>query len=96
MSRFSEEYKEALKIKRMEEYHQKVKRADIYIACEDLDFIWDINDVLQIDELWKRGKSLEYITNFAERDADEVFLLLLDRIRNGFIQERKGGIFGAE
>jgi hypothetical protein len=71
------------------------KRSHIYIALEDLNFIWDLRDVRELDEMWRRGFSLQYMAEYFERDPDEVALLLMDRLRRGRIRPRKGGIFGA-
>jgi hypothetical protein len=79
----------------IENLHMTEKRQKVYIALEDLDFIWDIRQVRELDEMWRRGFSLQYMAEYFDRDPDEVALLLMDRLRRGRIRPRKGGIFGA-
>lgn len=85
---------EQLAIRSIENYHMTERRQEVYIALEDLDFIWDIRQVLELDEMWRRGFSLQYMAEYFNRDPDEVAILLMDRLRRGRIRPRKGGIFG--
>jgi hypothetical protein len=71
-----------------------IKRRNIYIALEDLDFIWDESEIPDIERMWNAGFSVWDIANACERDADEVAILIMDRVRQGYIEPRKGGIFG--
>jgi len=65
----------------------------IYIACENLDFVWDAKDVFEFDRLWKERKkggktSFEIVQELAEyfdRDPDEVAILAICRGRRGRI-----------
>ena len=66
----------------------------IYIACEDMDFVWKEYQVTLFEEMWARGMPLTEIAKKLRRSVDEVFVLALDRARAGAIQKRKGGIFG--
>lgn len=66
----------------------------IYIACEDMDFVWKEYQVALFEEMWVRGMPLTEIAKKLRRSVDEVFVLALDRARAGAIQKRKGGIFG--
>ena len=66
----------------------------IYIACEDMDFVWKKHQVVLFEEMWNRGMPLKDIAKMLRRSVDEVFVLALDRARAGAIQKRKGGIFG--
>ena len=71
-------------------------RQNIYLALEDveIDFVWDESDVLDFDKAWQDGLSLWDIARAFDRDPDEVLLLALDRIRKGFINKRKNGVYG--
>jgi len=71
-----------------------VKRRNIYIALEDLDFIWDEAEVPDIERMWNEGYSIWQIANACMRDPDEVLILIMDRVRKGFIEPRPGGVYG--
>lgn len=79
--------------------HQ-VKRAyverfrSLYIVGEDLNFFWDIHQVIEFDALWRAGWSIFYIADHFGRDPDEIVLLVMDRKRKDKIGDRKGGVFG--
>jgi hypothetical protein len=68
----------------------------IYIACEDMDFLWKEHEVVMFEEMWVRGVPITEMAKIFRRSTDEVFLLALDRARAGAIQKRRGGIFGAD
>lgn len=70
------------------------ERRSIYTALEDLDFHWDLKEVLEFDHMWNEGLSLWDIARAFGRDPDEVAILAMDRIRQGAIQMRPGGAFG--
>jgi hypothetical protein len=85
---------EQLAIRSIESYHMTEQRQKVYIALEELNFIWDFRQVRELDEMWRRGFSLQYMAEYFDRDPDEVAILLMDRLRRGRIRPRKGGIFG--
>ncbi|MGG3846713.1 hypothetical protein [Aeribacillus composti] len=68
-------------------------RNGIYIACENLNFVWDPKEVQEFDRLWKELKkdgktSFEIVQELAEhfeRDPDEVAILAICRGRRGRI-----------
>lgn len=64
----------------------------LYIACEDLKLNWHIDQVLEFDQLWNRGHSLEFIADYLECDMDEAALLLLCRRQNNKTKLRNRGI----
>jgi hypothetical protein len=70
------------------------QRRMVYVALEDMNFIWDARDVEQFDHMWREGLSLIDIARALDRDPDEVALLVMDRARKGRVQSRRGGIFG--
>lgn len=74
--------------------HCQNQRSKIYIALEDLDFVWDEKDVKEVDEMWESGIPLNIIAQNFGRDINEVAILIIDRRRNGFIELRDTGIFG--
>ena len=62
-----------------------------YIACEDLEFGWSQEDVEQVIEWWNEGVSYDEMARRLDRDGDEVAILLIDLVRKGRIQKRRGG-----
>lgn len=72
----------------------RVQRLNTYVACDDLNFIWDERDVLQFQNMWDEGVSIFEIAQTFQRDVDEIVLLAIDRGRKGYIQKRDGGVYG--
>lgn len=72
------------------------QRSCIYVACEEVDMIWDERDVTAFDSMWNEGFSIDDIASSFERDVDEVALLVMDRARNGYISKRKNAFRGKE
>ena len=72
----------------------KHQRQNIYLACENLDFVWDERDVGAFDHMWNEGMSIWDIAKAFDRDPDEVVILAIDRVKKGNIQKRKGGVWG--
>lgn len=70
------------------------QRQNIYIVCEEIDMVWDEQDIKEFERMWKEGLSIEDIAKSFDRDPDEVGLLIIDRSRKGMIQRRKGGLNG--
>ncbi|MCM3273685.1 helix-turn-helix domain-containing protein [Paenibacillus elgii] len=69
------------------------QRPKIYIALEELDFVWTEKDVLEVDRMWNRGSSIWEIGRAFNRDIDEVAVLIMDRCRHGYIKQRLNGVF---
>ncbi|WP_409162493.1 helix-turn-helix domain containing protein [Paenibacillus sp. KR2-11] len=65
-----------------------------YIALEELNYFWDEEDLPIIDRMWNEGRSLWDIADRFHRDPDEVVLLIMDRRRQGLINNRPGGSLG--
>jgi len=86
--------KENLSIRLIEKNYMKEKRQRTYVACEDLDFIWDERDIKVIERMWSSGLSIYDISRSFNRDPDEVVVLIIDRSRRGSIKPRKGGVLG--
>ncbi len=68
-------------------YMQKIRRNTV-IACEEMDFIWEQKEVREFRKLWRRGYSLYYMSEYFERDIDEVFMLVLDQSKKEKIPAR--------
>lgn len=71
-----------------------IKRRNIYIALEELDFIWCESEIPDIERLWNEGFSIWEIGQACDRDPDEVLILIMDRVRKGAIGNRPGGVMG--
>lgn len=70
------------------------RRRNIYLACMDMDHVWDEDEVSKFDGLWKAGVSIVQIAESFGRTVDEVAILVIDRASLGFIETRWGGAFG--
>ena len=66
----------------------------MYIACEDMDFIWREQDVAEVERLWREGYDIRFIAKAVRRNIDEVVLLIMDRARCGALKRRQTGVFG--
>lgn len=65
------------------------------IILEDLDFSFTDTEVERAKTLWRAGAPFKDICKgFRNREADEVFLLLLHLSRQSQISKRKGFIWG--
>ena len=62
----------------------------IYIALEevDIDWFWDIEDVLELDQMYKAGKSIQEMCEWFGRTGEEVALLIMDRAMQNKIRAR--------
>lgn len=66
----------------------------MYIACEDMDFIWYEQDVIEVERLWREGYDIRFIAATVRRKVDEVAILIMDRSRQGLLRPRPMGVFG--
>lgn len=67
---------------------------DLYFALDYCNLDWKQNQLVLVEEFWKRGTPLDEIARLVRRPPREVFVLIFDRIDQGYIQQRKGSIFG--
>lgn len=68
------------------------KRRTIYIALEELDFIWDVDEVTMFRQLWREGASINELEEKLDRSQDDIAALILDQARKGKIQQRPMGL----
>lgn len=73
-----------------------VSRQSLYLACEEMNFVWDQKEIEDFKTLWREGISVEKIGFVLNRDPDEVLLLAIDQSRNRMIKRRSGGLLGSE
>jgi len=57
------------------------KRRKIYLALEDLNFVWCEVEVSRVIQLWEDGLNIWDIAAEMERDPDEVTILIMDLAR---------------
>ncbi|MGM7719413.1 hypothetical protein [Metabacillus sp. Hm71] len=71
----------------------KGNNRSLYVACEDIDFHWNIHQVRQFDKMWRKGIEygtpskdlIFYIANKFDRSPEEVAILVIDRGMKGII-----------
>lgn len=68
--------------------------SELYFALDYCNLDWKQNQLVLVEELWKRGTPLDEIARLVRRPPREVFVLIFDRIDQGYIEQRKGSIFG--
>lgn len=81
-------------LKEFKKSYMTEQRNLIYIACEDLDFVWNEHDLIHFKNEWDDGASIFELCEKLNRPQNEVALLILDLSAKGFIQQRSGGVFG--
>ncbi|USK43751.1 hypothetical protein [Cytobacillus oceanisediminis] len=64
------------------------------IVLEELDFIWDDDELDLLKDLWDREFSITWIGNYFERDPDEVLLALIHLAKENRIDRRRTGLKG--
>lgn len=72
--------------------YMKNERRNLYIALEELDMLWDEDEVVQVKEAWNNNESVFAIGEKMQRDPDEVALLIMDLARKGVIGKRALGL----
>ncbi|MFQ6341046.1 helix-turn-helix domain-containing protein [Bacillus sp. AF62] len=72
--------------------YMKNERRNLYIALEELDMLWDEDEVVQVKEAWNNNESVFAIGEKMQRDPDEVALLIMDLARKGAIGKRVLGL----
>ncbi|MDA1676815.1 helix-turn-helix domain-containing protein [Bacillus cereus group sp. TH152-1LC] len=71
--------------------YMKNERRNLYIALEELDMLWDEDEVVQVKEAWNNNESVFAIGEKMQRDPDEVALLIMDLARKGAIGKGRWG-----
>ena len=71
-----------------------VEVTKIYIAGDHLDFAWHERELKSVKELWEQGYHLATMAKKLQRDPMEVMILLEGFLRNGTMEERRGGYRG--
>jgi hypothetical protein len=72
----------------------KARRKTVVIL-EDIDFIWDEQELTEIKEMWDRGISIHSMTKAVGRkDPDEVLMTIIHLARKNKIKRRPDGPYG--
>ncbi|ARK28763.1 hypothetical protein [Halalkalibacter krulwichiae] len=70
------------------------ERRNIYIPLDDIDWIWDEDELEAFRHMWAAGRSIEQIAKYFKRkDIDEIVVVVLDQARKDKIKPREGGVF---
>lgn len=67
-------------------------RKNRVIVCEELNFLWDEDELFDISCMWNDGLSVMYIADYFKKDTDEILIALIHLARNDKINRRKGGL----
>lgn len=67
---------------------------DIEIALEDCNFIWKRHDLEELKLMWEQNFSLDYISDYFDRDVDEIVLGIMHLSKKNIIRSRKFGLLG--
>lgn len=73
--------------------HSK-SRKQIILACEEMDFTWDRQEIKKFIEMWNVGTSIYDMAQEFGRDPDEVLILAIDQARKDAIKQREDGLLG--
>lgn len=87
---------EALANLAIKKLYMKEERLTTYIALEEMNFTWSLEEVEEFEEMWREACSLTEIAAHFKRTHEEVAVLIMDRALNKRIKPRKNGIFGEE
>ncbi|NOU54952.1 hypothetical protein HN020_09345 [Brevibacillus borstelensis] len=80
--------------KLLERTYMTKSRRTRYIACEEYDFTWSDDELKRFREMWRKGLHILDISKEMQRHRNEVAILIIDQSERGYIQPRKGGVFG--
>ncbi|MED2940679.1 hypothetical protein P4345_25840 [Cytobacillus horneckiae] len=67
-------------------------RKNRIVVLEDLNFVWDEPELMELVELWEQEYSVMYISDQLGRDTDEVIIGLIHLAREDLISQRRGGL----
>lgn len=64
-------------------------KKDVYIACEDVNFLWTYEQVQAFDKLWFSGVyDVAALSDKLKRPPADVAFLIFDRAQQGYILPR--------
>lgn len=65
----------------------------VITILENLDFIWDLHELKELQYMWRKGYSVNYASDYFERPVEEIVLAIMHLSREEKIARRKGGLF---
>jgi hypothetical protein len=71
-------------------------RKNRIIVLEELNFIWDEEELIDLASQWYEGISVAEMAKYFKRDPDEIVLAVMHLSREGKIGQRKGGLAGGK
>lgn len=83
-------------ITNLEKQYMKKERNQVYIALEDIDFIWSEKEVKKFRLMWDSDFSIKEIASKLKRPIDDVAMLIYDQALKSKIEPRNGGLMGEE
>jgi len=70
----------------------KNSRRNMYIALEELDLVFDENEVIRLQEMWKENKNIIEIAKELGRHQLEIAALIMDQADKNEIKSRPMGL----
>lgn len=58
---------------------EEISRRNIYIALEDVDFVWDERQIHEVESMFHAGATTKDIARMVKRPLKDVIVALLDR-----------------
>jgi len=77
----------------MESYFAEARKCRV-IVLEDLDFVWDEEELDDIAFCWNEDMSVRTIAKRFKRDPDEILLAIIHLARDERIKQRENGLMG--
>ena len=76
-------------VTKLEKRYMTERRQKIYIALEEMNFVWCWSEVEEFIQMWDDGTPFLEIAEHFGRDSDELALLLMDLARKGRVKSRR-------
>ncbi|MDQ6418694.1 hypothetical protein RB620_04505 [Paenibacillus sp. LHD-117] len=61
------------------------------IVCEELNYVWDEHQLVELDRLWREGYTINQIAKLFLRKREEIAIALIDRLSDN----EKSLLFGS-
>ncbi|MGG4039922.1 helix-turn-helix domain-containing protein [Heyndrickxia ginsengihumi] len=73
--------------------YMKKRRKKIYVALEDIDFVWDTDEIKEFIKMWNDDVPISHIAKVFNRSEIECVVLVMDLSKKDRIQPRANGLF---
>lgn len=74
------------------EYFLREPRKNRIVVLDDLDFVFDEGELMDIKEMWEQELSIYYMGTYFDRDPDELLMAIIHLSREEKINRRKSGL----